>query len=88
MSDCPKDDFCLLMLWLELMEVQLGAPPRSGGLQRKFAHVFEVRCGARAKKSKFTSLSVKVAPKGDGQPEQIVIAVIAPYKPSAKANRR
>jgi hypothetical protein len=30
MSDCPKDDFCLLMLWLELMRVQLGAPPQSG----------------------------------------------------------
>src|SRR4029453_14709874 len=30
MYDCPKDDFCLLMLWLELMEAQHGAPPQSG----------------------------------------------------------
>src|SRR4029453_19276104 len=30
MSDCPKDDFCLLMLGLELREVQHGTPPRSG----------------------------------------------------------
>jgi hypothetical protein len=47
----------------------------------------KVRRGTGRKIAKFTSSSVKIAPKGDGQPGQMVIAVIAPYKPSAKANR-
>src|SRR4030095_8093070 len=36
------------------------------------------------KTAKFTPLSVKVAPKGDGELGQILIAVIAPYKPRLK----
>src|SRR5947207_5481591 len=51
MSDCPKDDFCLLMLWLELMEVQHGAPPRSG-LATDIRSCLKVRCGACAKRSR------------------------------------
>src|SRR4029450_4521675 len=36
------------------------------------------------KSAKFTPLPFNVAPSGDGEPGQILIAVIAPYKPRLK----